>query len=62
MLVDGKSAEPADLSIVAQSSYLISVSVRMPKFGSESKDAFKKAGLEPDEAFASDGRLFACPP
>jgi tetratricopeptide (TPR) repeat protein len=49
-LVDGKSAEPADLSIVAQSYLSISDCGNAQFWARKAKDAFQKAGLEPDEA------------
>jgi tetratricopeptide (TPR) repeat protein len=56
-LVDGKSAGPADLSLVAQSYFSISDCANAEMWARKAKDAFQKAGLEPDEAFR---RIEAC--
>jgi len=56
-LVDGKSAGPADLSIVAQSYFSISDCANAQIWARKVKDAFQKAGLEPDEALR---RVSAC--
>jgi tetratricopeptide (TPR) repeat protein len=56
-LVDGKSAGPADLSIVAQSYLSISDCANAQIWDRKAKDAFQKAGLEPDEALR---RIAAC--
>jgi tetratricopeptide (TPR) repeat protein len=49
-LVDGKSAGPADLSIVAQSYLSISDCANAQIWARKAKDAFQEAGMEPDEA------------
>src|SRR5271170_5967171 len=49
-LVDGKSAVPADLSIIAQSYLSISDCANAQLWARKAKDAFQEAGLEPDEA------------
>lgn len=49
-LVEGKSAGPVDLSIVAQSYLSISDCANAQIWARKAKDAFQKAGLEPDEA------------
>ena len=56
-LVDGKSAGAADLSIVAQSYLSISDCANAQIWARKAKDAFQKAGLEPDEALR---RIAAC--
>jgi tetratricopeptide (TPR) repeat protein len=56
-LVDGKSAGPADLSIVAQSYLSISDCSNAKIWARKAKDAFQKAGMEPDEALR---RIAAC--
>ena len=56
-LVDGESAEPADLSLVAQSYFSISDCANAEIWARKAKDGFQKAGLEPDEAFR---RIAAC--
>jgi tetratricopeptide (TPR) repeat protein len=56
-LVDGKSAGPADLSIVAQSYLSISDCANAQMWARQAKDAFQKAGMEPDEALR---RISAC--
>jgi len=56
-LVDGKSAGSADLSIVAQSYLSISDCANAQIWARKAKDAFQKAGLEPDEALR---RIAAC--
>ncbi len=56
-LVDGKSAGPADLSIVAQSYLSISDCANAQIWAQKAKEAFQKAGLEPDEALR---RIAAC--
>jgi tetratricopeptide (TPR) repeat protein len=55
-LVDGKSAGPTDLSIVAQSYFSISDCANAQIWAQNAKDAFEKAGLEPDEGL----RRIAC--
>jgi tetratricopeptide (TPR) repeat protein len=55
-LVDGKSAGPADLSIVAQSYFSISDCANAQIWAQKAKEAFEKAGLEPDEGL----RRIAC--
>ena len=56
-LVDGESAGPADLSIVAQSYLSISDCANAQIWARKAKDAFQKAGLEPDEPLR---RIAAC--
>jgi tetratricopeptide (TPR) repeat protein len=56
-LEDGKSAGPADLSIVAQSYLSISDCANAQIWARKAKDAFQKAGLEPEEALR---RIAAC--
>jgi hypothetical protein len=56
-LVDESSAGPADLSIVAQSYSSISDCGNAQIWAQKAKDAFQKAGLEPDEALR---RIAAC--
>ena len=56
-LVAGKSAEPADLSLVAQSYLSISDCTNAQVWAQKAKDAFQQAGLEPDEALR---RIAAC--
>jgi tetratricopeptide (TPR) repeat protein len=56
-LVDGKSAGPADLSIVAQSYLSISDCANAQTWARKAKDAFQKAGEQPDEALR---RIAAC--
>jgi tetratricopeptide (TPR) repeat protein len=56
-LLDEKSAAPADLSIVAQSYLSISDCANAQFWAQKAKEAFQKAGLEPDEALR---RVAAC--
>jgi tetratricopeptide (TPR) repeat protein len=56
-LVEGKSAGPADLSLVAQSYFSISDCANAELWARKAKDAFQKAALEPDEAIR---RIAAC--
>jgi tetratricopeptide (TPR) repeat protein len=56
-LVEAKSAGPADLSIIAQSYLSISDCPNAQIWARNAKDAFQKAGLEPDEDLR---RIAAC--
>jgi tetratricopeptide (TPR) repeat protein len=56
-LVDGESAGPADLSIVAHSYLSIGDCANAQIWARKAKEAFQKAGLEPDEALR---RIAAC--
>jgi tetratricopeptide (TPR) repeat protein len=56
-LVDGKSAGPADFSLVAQSYFSISDCGNAEIWARKAKDAFQNAALEPDEAIR---RIAAC--
>ena len=56
-LIDGKSAGPADLSIVAQSYLSVSDCANAQVWARKAKDAFQAAGLEPDDALR---RVTAC--
>jgi tetratricopeptide (TPR) repeat protein len=56
-LIDGKSAGPADLSIVAQSYLSVSDCANAQVWAQKAKDAFQAAGLEPDDALR---RVTAC--
>jgi tetratricopeptide (TPR) repeat protein len=56
-LVDGQSAEPADLSMVAQSYFAIGDCANAHILFEKAKEAFQKVGREPDQAL---GRVAAC--
>jgi tetratricopeptide (TPR) repeat protein len=56
-LVDGQSAQPADLSMVAQSYFAIGDCANAHILLEKAKEAFQKAGREPDQAL---GRVAAC--
>jgi tetratricopeptide (TPR) repeat protein len=56
-LVDGEFAGPADLSIVAQSYSFVGDCANAQIWAQKAKEAFQKAGLEPDEALR---RTAAC--
>jgi tetratricopeptide (TPR) repeat protein len=56
-LVDGKSTEPTDISMVAQSYFSLSDCSNAEIWARKAKDAFQKAGIEPDEALR---RIAAC--
>ncbi len=56
-LANDKSVEPSDLSIVAQSYFSISDCANAQIWAWKAKEAFQKAGLEPDDAL---GRIVAC--
>jgi tetratricopeptide (TPR) repeat protein len=56
-LVDGKSAGPADLSIVAQSYLSVGDCANAQIWAGKAKDSFQTAGLEPDQALR---RIAAC--
>jgi hypothetical protein len=56
-IVEAKSAGPADLSIVAQSYLSISDCANAKIWARNAKDAFQKAGVEPDEDLR---RIAAC--
>jgi tetratricopeptide (TPR) repeat protein len=56
-LVDGKSTGPTDLSIVAQSYFSVSDCSNAQIWARKAKDAFQRAGMEPDEALR---RIAAC--
>jgi len=56
-LVDGKSAGPTDLSIVAQSYLSAGDCGNAQIWAQKAKEAFQTAGLEPDEAL---GQITAC--
>jgi tetratricopeptide (TPR) repeat protein len=58
-LVDGKSAGPVDLSIVAQSYLSVSDCANAQVWAQKAMDAFHASGIEPDDALR--GVIACCP-